>query len=295
MACWLRLGCWSNNFANSHLSPGTFNRRLVRSCLVLQCSYLPYRPRHQQHLANCDWMPAPYTSRQPSYPRRHPTCWASSPRSHTVSSTLCHGVLTPAPLSAYLSIESKCTAPQIKIPICTHRTTTHQFIWQQQHMCGTLGRSPMECRVSGNPIRLHTFISDTGTHLLRITLPRRAWVQLSRLYTGVRSFRSCLYKCGTGLPAACECGVERTNCRPCCPLMSNPSTSSWTARPDSSGRWDNRMAAQHLPQKYGLAVVMKSWLNRRTSVLGSGSQSTRSPSISCQVNGLLGQGEINAG
>ena len=228
-------------------------------------------------------------------PRRYQTCWASSPRSHTVSSTLCHGVLTPAPLSAYLSIESKCTAPQIKIPICTHRTTTHQFIWQQQHMCGTLGRSPMECRVSGNPIRLHTFISDTGTHLLRITLPRRAWVQLSRLYTGVRSFRSCLYKCGTGLPAACECGVERTNCRPCCPLMSNPSTSSWTARPDSSGRWDNRMAAQHLPQKYGLAVVMKSWLNRRTSVLGSGSQSTRSPSISCQVNGLLGQGEINAG
>ena len=37
-----------------------------------------------------------------------------------------------------------------------------------------------------------------------------------------------------------------THRRPCCPSMSNPSTYPWTARPDGSGRWDNRMAAQHL-------------------------------------------------
>ena len=30
--------------------------------------------------------------------------------------------------------------------------------------------------------------------------------------------------------------------------MSNPSTSPWTAWPDGSERWDNRMAAQHLPR-----------------------------------------------
>ena len=30
--------------------------------------------------------------------------------------------------------------------------------------------------------------------------------------------------------------------------MSNPSTSPWTAWPDGAGRWDNRMAAQHLPR-----------------------------------------------
>ena len=40
--------------------------------------------------ANCDWMPASYTSGQPSHPYRHPTCWASSQWSHTVSSTPCH-------------------------------------------------------------------------------------------------------------------------------------------------------------------------------------------------------------
>ena len=38
---------WSNNSANSHPSPGFFNRRVLHPCLVLQCSYLPYQARHQ--------------------------------------------------------------------------------------------------------------------------------------------------------------------------------------------------------------------------------------------------------
>ena len=70
-ACWLRLGCWSNNVANSHLSPGAFNCRILRSCLVLQGSYPLRRPHHQRRLANCDRMPASYTSGQPFYSRRH--------------------------------------------------------------------------------------------------------------------------------------------------------------------------------------------------------------------------------
>ena len=100
-ARWLRLGCWSNNFANSHPGPGEFNCRVRRACLVPQRSYSPYRSRHQRCLANCDWMPASYTSGQPSNPRRHPTCWASSQRRHTISSTQCHGSWTPAPLSTH--------------------------------------------------------------------------------------------------------------------------------------------------------------------------------------------------
>ena len=51
-----------------------FNRRVLRSCPVPQCSYPHHRPRHQRRLANYDWMPASYTSGQPSNPRRHPTC-----------------------------------------------------------------------------------------------------------------------------------------------------------------------------------------------------------------------------
>jgi len=39
---------------------------------------------------------------------------------------------------------------------------------------------------------------------------------------------------------------RRTNRRPCCLSMSNPSSSRWTAWPDGAGRWDNWMAAQYL-------------------------------------------------
>jgi len=41
--------------------------------------------------------------------------------------------------------------------------------------------------------------------------------------------------------------VQKNKQWPCCPRMSNPSTSPWTARRDSSGWWDNWMAVQHLP------------------------------------------------
>ena len=63
------------------------------------------------------------------------------------------------------------------------------------------------------------------------------------------SFSStCLHKWGMASSAACKCGAEEQTVDLRCPPMSNPSTSSWTARPDGYGRWDNRMAAQDLPR-----------------------------------------------
>jgi len=117
--------CWSNNVENSHSSPGAFNRRMLRTCLVPQYSQLPYWPYYQGHLANRDWMPAPKIRGQSSNPRRHPTCWTPLQWSYTVSSTLCLGTWTSAPLNAHPSIDCKCTAPQTETPICTRRTTTH--------------------------------------------------------------------------------------------------------------------------------------------------------------------------
>jgi len=150
-ACWLWLGRWSNNVANSHPSPGPFDCRELRSCLVPQCSYPPHWPHHQRRLANCDWMPASYTSGLPSNPRRHPACWALSQWTHTISRTPCHGgAWTSAPLSANTSIECCCTAPQIKTSICTRRTATHQLL-SQQHTCGAVSRSSMERGVGGQP------------------------------------------------------------------------------------------------------------------------------------------------
>jgi len=56
------------------LSPDSFNSRLLRSRFVSQFSRTPLKSCHQRRLANCDWMPASYTSGQPPNPRRHQTC-----------------------------------------------------------------------------------------------------------------------------------------------------------------------------------------------------------------------------
>jgi len=191
-------------------------------------------------------MSASYTSGRPSYSCRHPTSWASSRRSYTVSSTPCHGAWTSAPLSAHLSIECKCMASQIETPICTRRTTTHRFIWQQQHTCGAVGGSPTEDGVVGQHYtRLHTFIPNTGTHPPGMTSQEQrgsGWTASAP----VSDVPFLLVQLGYGLLWDQWVWRRKTNRRPFCPPMSNPSTFSWTTRPDGSGRWDNRMAAQRL-------------------------------------------------
>jgi len=59
-----------------------------------------------------------------------------------------------------------------------------------------------------NPTILRILIPDTGTHPPGITLPRRAWVRLNSLRTGVGRVRSCLYKWRMASSAACERGAE---------------------------------------------------------------------------------------
>ena len=134
------------------------------SCLVPQCPYPSYWPHHQRRLANCDWVPASYTSWQPSNPRRYPTCWASLQWSHTISRTPCHGAWTSAPLSAHPCIECCCSAPIIETPVCTRRTATHQLLWKQQHTWAHWAHHEWNAEWAYNPTRLCTLIPDTGTH-----------------------------------------------------------------------------------------------------------------------------------
>jgi len=92
-----------------------------------------------------------------------------------------------------------------------------------------------------NTTRLHTFIHDIGTPLPGMAPPRAAWVRPSphRCRTFTFLFAQMRY-----CPFCCL-WVWRsgTDGWPCCPSLSNPLISLWSAWPDVSGWRDNRMAA----------------------------------------------------
>ena len=230
-AYWLGLRCWANNAANSHLGPGSFGSRVLRSCLLLQCSYLPHCPcQHQRRLANCDWLPASCTSRQSSDPRRHPTFWASSQRSHTVSSTPCHGTWTSAPLSAHLSTVWECTAPQIDTPIYTRGRTNHQFIDNNSIRATHWADHWRNAEWLDNPTRLRTFIPNIGTHPPGMTFPRTTWVRLFPPPHQCRTFPHLLvqnYKWDRTSSVVCESFPEEQTIDHVVLHCPNPSTPHW--------------------------------------------------------------------
>ena len=76
-----------------------------------------------------------------------------------------------------------------------------------------------------NSTRLHTFISDVDSHPTGMSLPRRAWVRLNRLRTGVGRFRSSMHKWGMAPSAICECDMENQTADHVisdCPIYSAP-------------------------------------------------------------------------
>ena len=157
-------------------------------------------------------LPASYTSGQSSLACRHSTCWASSQRSHTVSSTPCHGAWTSARLSGHLSIECKRTAPPIETPICK-LPVAQQLISSSDNnniRAAQWADHQWNTEWLENTTRPRIFIPDTGTHPLEWLSQRAwiAWVRLNRLRTGVGRFRSCLYKWSMASSATCECGAE---------------------------------------------------------------------------------------
>ena len=83
-----------------------------------------------------------------------------------------------------------------------------------------------------NPTRLHIFIHDTGTHPPESPSQEepRSGLTATTLVSGVSA-----PVCTNGVWPPLRFVGRRTNRRPCCPPMSNPSISSWTARPDGFG------------------------------------------------------------
>jgi len=115
----------------------------------------------------------------------------------------------------------------------TLRTATLALVHLIAEYC-----APVWCRSA------HTRLVDPHTRLLTLLLAQMGYGLLCGLWVW--------------------CRLQKNKSRPCCPPMSNPSASPGTARPDSSGRWGNRMAAQHLPRDLVQpSNGLKIWLKRR--------------------------------
>jgi len=260
VVCWHWLGCWSNNFTNNHPSPGPFNHRVVHCCVVPQCSHPLYWTCHQRRLANCDWIHASYTSRQSSHSRRHSTCWASSQWSRIASRTSYYGAWTSAPLSAHPSNVCKCMAPQIETPIYLYsphnnssvclKTTIH--VWRSGWITNEMrsGRTTLQDTTLSSPTSARHPHSCPPKNSVAASAPCRT---LPLLFV---QMEYCLF---WGLWVWCR----RKNRQPCCPPMSNPSTSSWTARPEGFGWWDNRTVAPHFRRDLVRpGSGLKNWLKK---------------------------------
>ena len=161
------------------------------------------------------------------------------------------------------------TCVPLKFPktLCTRRTTTHQFIWQKQNTCGALGGSPIGCGVGRQTHKIPHFYPQHWHPPPGMTLPRTAGVRLNRLCTDVGRFRFCLH---------CTNGVWLP-LRPVSVAHMNQSSTMLSSNVQSidqcpihhglhgltsSGRWDNQMAAQHLPWDLVRPSGYKNWLIR---------------------------------
>jgi len=176
---------------------------------VPQCSYLPHQPIiNDTLLIVTGWLcPTPtdnlliLTGFQPAELRRNGDT-LSLGRCATESGYLLHSALTRP---------SSADAQRLKswhafVPAAYHlirfsdKNNIHAAQWAYKQW---------NVEWADNPTRLRTFITDTSNRPTGMTLPRKAWVRLNHLHTGVGRFCSCLYKWGMASSAAYECGVEK--------------------------------------------------------------------------------------
>ena len=115
-----------------------------------------------------------------------------------------------------------------------HQTTT-TYVWHTGQIHNGMGRG---CIILQDSTLLSVTLAPT-------LLEWSSQVQHgSDLTTSTPVSDVCAPACTMGYGLFCGLWVwcRRTNHRPFCPPMS-----PWTVQPDSSERWDNRIAAQHLP------------------------------------------------
>ena len=204
---------------------------------------------HESHPCHLRWMCSAWDSSNYALLRaRQKTCYRRRPDIPMEPGHLLHSALTRP---------SNVDARRLKSrhPFVPAAQQLISFFWQQHYTCGAVGGSSFECRVGGQPQKaphLNYRHQYAHTHTLG-----REWPSQEEPGSGstasapVSDISAPACTNGVWPPLRSVSVAHKNKRRPCHPPMSNPSTPlspPWTAWPDGSGRWGNRMAAQNMPQ-----------------------------------------------
>ena len=141
-------GAWATTLRTATL---TMVLSTAEDCALAWCRSAHTRlidPVINDAFANCDWMPAPYTSGQSFYPRENPNYWAPSQRATlSLARRSCSLDICSIRLLAIRSVQAHGISNRD-----THLYPPHDnssvYLTKQQKF-GAPGGSPMECGVVG--------------------------------------------------------------------------------------------------------------------------------------------------
>ena len=154
-------------------------------------------------------MPASHTNELPNGSRWHPTCRSSSQTSHTDLSSSSLGAKPSPPSQDHQPRTKAISAFEVKAPFCARcQSLLLTKLNQLDIRAADWVKHARSSEWNNCNSRLHHFICNTNTPPPGRHLPRRFWVRLNHLHTGVGRFRSFLHNWGVDPSAACDCGPE---------------------------------------------------------------------------------------
>ena len=186
------------------------------------------------------------TSGQSSYPHRHPTSWASSQRSHIISSTPCHRAwltqcspVHPMGMHGVSNRDTHLCPPQNNSSIHVITTSEVRRSW---HFTNGM-------RSGWTTLHDSVILSSPTSAPTHREWPFRQQRGFDLTTSALVSDVSALACTNRVWPLLRHVSVAQKN-KPStyCPRIFNTSSFPWTARPDGSWCPDNWMAAQHLPR-----------------------------------------------
>ena len=165
-ACWLGLWCWGNNVANSHLSSGPFNPRVLRPCRCRGAHTRLIDPVIKDALQTVSGCLRPTPTN--NLPILVGIQSAELRGKGATLSLACRAIAPGHLLHTALTCPPSANARLLKSKHCLYPPQSNSSVHlTTKQKCGALGGSPMECGVDGEHHETpYCHLPTSGTILL---------------------------------------------------------------------------------------------------------------------------------